>query len=74
MLGTVYDGVKKEILKASRVKSMTTQKKPEGVTRRASRVNCVTACIRGLHDGVRSRSRQSEELFGGEMTASDICS
>ena len=74
MLRTVYDGVKKEILTASRVKSMTTQKKPEGVTKRASKVNMVTACIRCTHDGVRPRSRQSEELFGGEMTASEICS
>ena len=73
MLETVYDGVKKEFLMASRVKTMTTQYKNEGVTSRASRVNCITACKRGLHDGVRSRSRQSEELFGGEMMASDIC-
>ena len=74
MLETVYDGVKRKFLTASRVKSMTTQKKPEGVTRRASRVKIMTACIRCTHDGVRPRSRQSEELFGGEMTASDICS
>ena len=33
MLETVYDGIKKEILTAPRVKSMTTKKKPEGVTK-----------------------------------------
>ena len=74
MLETVYDCVKRKFLTASRVKSMTTQYKPEGVTKRASRVNMVTACIRDTHDGVKLRSRQSEKLFGGEMTASDICS
>ena len=74
MLRTVPDGVKKEIVTASGVKSMTTQRKPEGVKRRASRVFLVTACIRSTHDGVKPRSRQSENLFGGEMTASDIYS
>ena len=74
MLRTVPDGVKRKIMTASSAKVVTTQYKPDGVTRRASRVNFVTTCIRGLHDGVRPRSRQSEELFGGEMTASDICS
>ena len=70
----MYDGVKKEILTASRVKVATTQKKREGVTKRASRVKIMTACISCTHDGVRPRSRQSEKLFGGEMTASEICS
>ena len=74
MLRTVPDGVKRKIMAASRVKVVTTQCKPDGVTTRASRVKSVTACIRRLHDGVRPRSRQSEELFGGEMTASNICS
>ena len=74
MLGTVYDGVKKAILTASRVKTMTTQKKPEGVASRASRVKCVTAYKSGQHDGVKCRSRQSEDYFGGEMMASHLCS
>jgi hypothetical protein len=74
MLRTVPDGVKKKIMTAPGVKSMTTQRKPEGVKRRASRVFLVTACIRSTHDGVKPRSRQSEKLFGGEMTASEICS
>jgi hypothetical protein len=43
MLRTVPDGVKKEIVTTSGVKSMTTQWKPEGVKRRASRVKMVTA-------------------------------
>ena len=74
MLRTVPDGVKKESVTASGVKSMTTQWKPDGVRRRASRVNFMTAwkCI--TRDGVKPRSRQSENLFGGEMTASDIYS
>ena len=74
MLRTVPDGVKKKIMMASRVKSVTTQLKPEGVKTRASRVNIVTAYNWNTHDGVKPRSRQSENLFGGEMTASDICS
>jgi hypothetical protein len=74
MLGTVCDGVKRTFLTASRVKTMTTQYKHEGVTSRASRVKFVTACKSGLHDGVRCRSRQSEDYFGGEMTASQVCS
>lgn len=74
MLRTVPDGVMRKTMTASRVNSMTTQCNPDGVTKRASRVFLVTACTRGIHDGVRPRSRQSEELFGGEMTASDICS
>jgi hypothetical protein len=74
MLRTVPDGVKKKIMTASGVKSMTTQRKPEGVKRRASRVNLVTACIRSTHGGVKPISRQSEKLFGGEMTASEVCS
>jgi hypothetical protein len=43
MLGTVPDGVKKENLTASGVKTMTTQRKPEGVRIRASRVILLTA-------------------------------
>ena len=74
MLRTVPDGVKRNIMTASRVKSMTTQCKPEGVTTRASRVNLVTALSMITRDGVRTRSRQSEEFIGGEMTASDIYS
>ena len=74
MLRTVPDSVKRKTITGSRVKVVTIQCKPDGVTTRASRVFLVTACIRGIHDGVRSRSRQSEELFGGEMTASDIYS
>jgi hypothetical protein len=42
MLRTVPDGVKKKNMTASRAKSMTTQRKPEGVRRRASRVILVT--------------------------------
>lgn len=72
--GTVFDGVKRKNLTASRVNIMTVQKKPEGVTSRASRVKSVTACKSGQHYGVRCRSRQSEDYFGGEMTASPICS
>ena len=74
MLRTVPDGVKRKTLTASGVKVVTTQCKPDGVTTRASRVKIVTACIRCTHDGVRPRSRQSEEQFGGEMTASALCS
>jgi hypothetical protein len=37
MLRTVPDGVKKEILTASGVKSMTIKRKPEGIKRKASR-------------------------------------
>jgi hypothetical protein len=74
MLRTVPDGVKKEIVMASGVKSMTTQRKPEGFNRRASRVILVTACKWNTRDGVKPRSRQSENLFGGEMIASDIYS
>ena len=72
--GTVFDGVKRKNLTTSRVIIMTAQKKPEGVTSRASRVKRVTACKNGQHDGVRCRSRQSEDYFGGEMPASDIFS
>ena len=74
MLRTVPDGVKRKIMTASRVKVVTAQKKREGVTRRASRVNVVTAYNLNTHDGVKPRSRQSDKLFGGEMTASDVCS
>ena len=74
MLRTIPDGVKRKNVTASGVKSMTTHRKPEGIKRRASRVFLVTACTRGKHNGVRPRSRQFEKLFGGEMTASDICS
>ena len=74
MLRIVPDGVKRKTLTASRVKVVTTQCKPDGVTRRASRVFLGTACTRGIHDGVRPRSRQPEKLFGGETTASVICS
>jgi hypothetical protein len=72
--GTVFDGVKRKPLTASRVNIMTTQKNHEGVTTRASGVKIVTACKSGQHDGVRCRSRQSEDYFGGEMTVSPICS
>jgi hypothetical protein len=74
MLRTVPDGVKKESVTASGVKSMTTQWKPEGVRRRASRVKYMTAWRSITRDGVKPRSRQSENLFGGEMTAPDIYS
>ena len=74
MLGTVYDGVKKNFMTASGAKWMTTQRKRDGVRSRASRVNLVTAWIRNTHDGVRSRSRQSENFIGGEMTASEFYS
>ena len=53
---------------------MTTQRKRDGIRSRASRVYLVTAWSRITHDGVRHRSRQSEEFIGGEMTASNICS
>ena len=43
---TVFDGVKRKNLTASRVNIMTTQYKHEGVTSRASRVKSVTACKR----------------------------
>ena len=72
--GTVFDGVKRKYLTASRVIIMTTQYKHEGIRSRASRVKVVTACKSGQHDGVRCRSRQLEDYFGGEMTASPICS
>ena len=42
--GTVFDVVKRKNLTTSRVIIMTVQKKPEGVTSRASRVKRVTAC------------------------------
>ena len=72
--GTVFDGVKRKIMTASRVIFMMIQKNHEGVTSRASRVKCVTAYKSGQHDGVKCRSRQSENSFGGEVTASEICS
>ena len=71
---TVFDGVKRKNLTASRVNIMTAQCKHEGVTSRASRVKVVMACKSGQHDGVRCRSKQSEDYFGGKMTASPICS
>ena len=74
MLGTVDDGVKKNFLTASRAKWMTTQKKRDGVRSRASRVNLMTSWNEITHDGVRSRSRQSENFIGGEMTASEFYS
>jgi hypothetical protein len=74
LLGTVDDGVKKENMTASTAKCMTTQRKPDGVRSRASRVILVTAWSRITHDGVRPRSRQSENFIGGEMTASEIYS
>jgi hypothetical protein len=71
LLGTVGDGVKKEFLTASRVKTMTAQWNHEGVTRKGVK----SKMHDGLgHDGVKSRSRQSEEYFGGEVTASEFCS
>jgi hypothetical protein len=74
LLGTVDDGVKKNFLTASRAKWMTIQRKPDGVRSRASRVILVTAWKGITHDGVRSRSRQSENFIGGEMTASEFYS
>ena len=53
---------------------MTIQRKRDGVRSRASRVILVTAWNDITHDGVRSRSRQSENFIGGEMTASDFSS
>jgi hypothetical protein len=53
---------------------MTAQRKRDGVRSRASRVIFVTAWSRNTHDGVRSRSRQSENFIGGEMTASEFYS
>ena len=72
--GTVFDGIKRKNLTASRVIFRTVQKKPEGVTSKASRVTSVTACKSGQHDSVRCRSKQSEDYFGDEMTASPIWS
>ena len=43
MLGTVGDGVKSNILTASRVKTMTAQKVHEGVTRKSVKSKHVTA-------------------------------
>ena len=74
MLGTVDDGVKKDLMTASRAKWMTTQRKRDGVRSRASRVNLVTALSSITHDGVTPGSRQSENFIGGEMTASDFSS
>ena len=74
MLRTVPDGVKNESVTASGVKSMTTQWKPEGVRRRASRVKYMMAWRSITRDGVKPRSRQSENFIGGEMTASEIYS
>ena len=74
MLRTVPDGVKRKYVTASGVKSVTTQWKPEGVKRRASRVKVMTAWKCNTHDGVRSGSRQSENNMGGEMTTSELSS
>ena len=74
MLGTVPDGVKKNFMTASGAKWMTAQRKRDGVKSRASRVNLVTTWSKITHDGVRYRSRQSENFIGGEMTASEIYS
>ena len=74
MLGTVDDGVKKDFLAASGAKWMTTQRKRDGVRSRASSVILVTAWNEITYDGVRSRSRQSENFIGGEMTASEFYS
>jgi hypothetical protein len=61
-------------LTASRAKWMTAQRKRDGVRSRPSRVILVTARNDITHDGVKSRSRQSENFIGGEMTASDFSS
>ena len=67
MLETADGGVKKNFMTASRAKWMTTQRKRDGV-RIGDGLEKIT------HDGVRYRSRQSENFIGGEMTASDFSS
>jgi hypothetical protein len=53
---------------------MTAQKKRDGVKTRPSRVKVVTAQSRNTYDGVRSGSRQSENIMDGGLTASELSS
>ena len=75
MLGTVGDGFKSNSLTASRAKfhddPVKIWRRHEG---RASRVKVMTAWKWLSLDGIKYRSRQSENSFGGEVTASQVYS
>jgi hypothetical protein len=74
LLGTVPDGVKRILMTALRAKMVAAQWKRDGVKSRPSRVKVVTAQSNITYDGVRSGSRQSDYIFGGGLTASEVSS